>query len=81
MSVLALVALVYLFVGFSWFMLNALIYRKRKLWWFVLALVMYTYAWPAIFLESLRDYKRLQQMLKPFNKWTFVFTGQRKFKN
>ena len=81
MSVLALVALVYLFVGFSWFILNAVIHQKRKLWWFAVALAVYTFAWPAMFLESLRDYQRLQQMLKPFDKWTFVLTGQRKFKS
>lgn len=81
MSVLALVALVYLMIGFSWFMLNAVIHRKRKLWWFAFALVVYTFAWPAMFIASLRDYQRLQQMLKPFNKWRFVLTGQRKFIN
>jgi len=79
MSVLALVVLVYLLIGFSWFMLNAVIHRKRKLWWFAFALVVYTFAWPAMFIASLRDYQRLQKMLKPFDKWTFVFTGQRKF--
>ena len=81
MSVLAPVALVYLFIGFSWFMLNALIHRKRKLWWFAFALVVYSVAWPAMFIASLRDYQRLQKMLKPFDKWTFVLTGQRKFKS
>jgi hypothetical protein len=79
MSVLALVALVYLLIGFSWFILNVMIHRKRKLWWFAFALVVYTCAWPAMFIASLRDYERLQKMLKPFDKWTFVFTGQRKF--
>jgi hypothetical protein len=79
MSVLALVALVYLFVGFSWFMLNAVIHRKRKLWWFALSFAVYTFAWPVMLKASLKDYQRLQKMLKPFDKWTFVFTGQRKF--
>jgi hypothetical protein len=81
MSVLALVALVYLFIGFSWFMLNALIHRKRKLWWFAFALVVYTFAWPAMLAASISNYNKLQKFLKPFNKWTFVFTGQRKFKS
>ena len=79
MFVLAPVVVVYLIIGFSWFVLNAVIHRKRKLWWFALALVMYTFAWPTMFLMSLRDYQVLQKRLKPFDKWRFVFTGQRKF--
>ena len=79
MSVLAHVVLIYLLIGFSWFMLNAVIYRKRKLWWFALSFVGYTVAWPAMLRASIRDYNRLQKFLKPFDKWTFVFTGQRKF--
>lgn len=79
MYILALVVLVYLFIGFSWFMLNAVIYRKRKLWWFAFALVVYTFAWPAMLAASISNYNKLQKFLKPFDKWTFVFTGQRKF--
>ena len=79
MSVLAQVVLVYLLIGFSWFMLNVVVHRKRKLWWFTLSFAVYTFAWPVMFIASLKDYQRLQKMLKPFDKWTFVFTGQRKF--
>jgi len=79
MSVLALVALVYLFIGFSWFMLNAMIHRKTKLWWFGFAFVVYTFAWPAMLAASISNYNKLQKFLKPFNKWTFVLTEQRKF--
>lgn len=81
MSVLALVALVYLFIGFSWFMLNAVIHRKRKLLWFAFAVIVYTFAWPAMLAASISNYNKLQKFLKPFDKWTFVLTGQRKFIN
>ena len=81
MSVLALVALVYLFIGFSWFMPNAVIHRKRKLWWFAFAVIVYTFAWPAMLAASISNYNNLQKFLKPFDKWTFVLTGQRKFIN
>lgn len=79
MSILKLVALIYLSLGFSWFMLNAVIHRKRKQWWFALSFVGYTVAWPAMLIASIRDYYRLQKFLKPFDKWTFVFTGGRKY--
>ena len=81
MSVVVLVALVYLFIGFSWFMLNAVIHRKRKLWWFAFALVVYTFAWPAMLAASISEYNKLQKFLKPFNKWWFVLTKERKFIN
>ena len=81
MSVLALVALVYLVIGFSWFILNAVIHQKRKLWWFALALVVYTFAWPAMLAASISEYNKLQKFLKPFNKWWFVLTKERKFIN
>lgn len=69
----------YLFIGFSWFALNAMIHRKRKLWWFALALVVYTFAWPAMLAASISEYNKLQKFLKPFNKWWFVLMKERKF--
>jgi hypothetical protein len=83
MPLLKLAALLYFTLGFTWFAVNIMVHgRGRKRWWlFLLSFLTYTAVWPFMLFMAIRQYREVQQFIKPFSFWRFVLTGQRRYKD